>query len=140
MSHKFNSLLVDIKFSMGPAVRKDLPPALQNDLLEYYNLTYPTIPIVSRAAETSSSNTYFIHGSAHVHAHFILDGRRITSSASQTDASSSLIQLDADGVRYVGQIYNIITHRQPGLNSPHYLLDVRWMRRCLDFDMSPWDP
>jgi hypothetical protein len=123
---------------MGPAVQKDLPPALQRDLLDYYNLTYPTIPIISRAAATNGGAHFFLHGSAHVHPDFILDGRRITSST--TEASSSLVQLDAGGVRYVGQIYNIITHRQPGVEQPERLLDIRWMRRYVDFDMSPWDP
>jgi hypothetical protein len=119
---------------------RDLPNTFQLDLLDYYNLTYPTIPIVAGAAETAGDNDIFIHGSAHVHPYFILDGRRITSSVSQTNAASALVQLDADGVRHVGQIYNIITHRQPGLERPQCLLDIRWMRRNMDFDMAPWDP
>lgn len=126
---------------MGIAVSKELPLGLQRDILEYYNTTYPTIPIVSRAADiANSSQSIFLHGSVQVHSHFILDGRRITSSSSQTGASSSLVQLDAGGVRYVGEVYNILTHRQPGLDRPNVLLDVRWMRRCVDFDTSVWDP
>ncbi|KAF7372541.1 alcohol dehydrogenase [Mycena venus] len=130
-----------IRFSLGLAVLKELPAPFQQDLLEYYNTTYPDISIVSRAADIGSSpNHHFLHGSAQVHSHIILDGRRITSSTSLTDASSSIIQLDADGTRYVGQIYNIITHRQPGIKQPQHLLDIRWMRRLTDFDMSPWEP
>ncbi|KAJ7113122.1 hypothetical protein C8R44DRAFT_882146 [Mycena epipterygia] len=143
MTAEIEELSADLgtSFSLGLAVSKDLPPALQRDILEYYNTTYPNIAIVARAAETGNSlNHFFLHASAQIHGHFILDGRRITSSTSFSNASSSLVQLDADGTRYVGQIYNIITHRQPGIDQPHFLLDMRWMRRAVDFDMSPWDP
>ncbi|KAF7372087.1 alcohol dehydrogenase [Mycena venus] len=130
-----------IRFSLGLAVSKELPTTLQENLLEYYNTTYPDISIVSRAANIGTSqNHYFLHASAQVHPHIVLDGRRITSSTSLTEASSSIVQLDADGTRYVGQIYNIITHRQRGVERPQYLLDIRWMRRLTDFDMAPWAP
>lgn len=45
---------------MGPAVMRDLPNTFQLELLDYYNLTYPTIPIVARAAETAGNNDIFI--------------------------------------------------------------------------------
>ncbi|KAJ7470860.1 hypothetical protein FB451DRAFT_1472522 [Mycena latifolia] len=128
-------------FSMGMAVSKELPALLQRDILQYYRTTYPTIPILDRAAEIGdATNPIFLHGSVQVHRYFILDGRRITSSASLDDASSSLVQLDADGTRYVGQIFNILTHHQPGLETPQCLLDIRWMRRLTDCDMSAWEP
>lgn len=133
-------LSVGTKFSLGLAVTKELPSGLQRDILEYYNMTYPTVPIISRAATITQPGDHFLHSSVQVHKYLILDGRRITSSTSLTDASSSLIQLDAGGTRYVGQIYNILTHRQPGLEQSHYLLDIRWLRRCSDVDMSTWDP
>ncbi|KAJ7434858.1 hypothetical protein FB451DRAFT_1466078 [Mycena latifolia] len=128
-------------FSMGMAVSKELPVPLQRDILQYYRTTYPTIPILDRAAEIgNTTNPIFLHGSVQVHRYFILDGRRITSSTSLDDASSSLVQLDADGTRYVGQIFNILTHHQPGLETPQCLLDIRWMRRLTDCDMSAWEP
>jgi hypothetical protein len=131
---------VGISLSLGLAVKKDLPAPLQQNILEYYNATYPLVPIVTRAADVAVGENYFLHGSGQVHQDFILDGRRITSSTSLTNASSSIVQLDADGTRFVGQVYNIITHRQPGLDRPHHLLDIRWMRRLRDFNMSPWEP
>ncbi|KAJ7739131.1 hypothetical protein B0H16DRAFT_1729525 [Mycena metata] len=128
-------------FSMGRAVRKDIPPFLQRELLEYYQLTYPNIQILARDAPAPRGvEPNFLYGSAQVHEFFILDGRRITSSESMTDASSAIIQLHSGGVRHVGQIFNILTHHQPGLEKPELLLDVRWMRRCLDVDMTPWEP
>ncbi|KAJ7753057.1 hypothetical protein DFH07DRAFT_774194 [Mycena maculata] len=128
-------------FSMGISVSKELPTPLQHDILEYYNTTYPTLHIVDRAADVDhTTNPIFLHGTARVHTHFILDGRRITSSTSLDDASSSLVQLDADGTRYVGQVFNILTHHQQGLERPQCLLDVRWMRRLTDCDMSAWEP
>ncbi|KAJ7231191.1 hypothetical protein C8J57DRAFT_1251282 [Mycena rebaudengoi] len=135
MTREIEELSVDLgtKFSMGMAVDKNLPPSLQGDILDYYNTTYPTIPIVAHAADTTNSPGphIFLHGSALVHGHFILDGRRITSSTSETNTSSSLIQLDAGSTRYVGQIYNIITHKQPGLENPQFLLDVQWMKHLM---------
>ncbi|KAJ7714112.1 hypothetical protein DFH07DRAFT_1016608 [Mycena maculata] len=128
-------------FSMGISVSKELPTPLQHDILEYYNTTYPTLHIVDRAADVDhTTNPIFLHGTARVHTHFILDGRRITSSTSLDDASSSLVQLDADGTRYVGQVFNILTHHQQGLERPQCLLYVRWMRRLTDCDMSAWEP
>ncbi|KAJ7712854.1 hypothetical protein B0H16DRAFT_1811810 [Mycena metata] len=143
MTTEVEDLCVDLdtKFSLGLAVHRDLPPYLQRSILEYYNSTYPTTPIIARAAEIGSNTPhFFLHGSVTVHSYFILDGRRIASSTSMTDAASSLVQMDAGGTRYVGQIYNILTHHQPGLERPQWLLDIRWMRRCLDVDMSPWQP
>ncbi|KAJ6536420.1 hypothetical protein DFH09DRAFT_1091380 [Mycena vulgaris] len=89
-----------------------------------YNTTYPNIHIAHAADTGYSGDHFFLHGSAHVH----------------TQPSSSLVQLDVSGVRYVGQIYNILTHHQPGLDRPHCLLEIRWMRRCVDFDMAAWNP
>ncbi|KAK6991660.1 hypothetical protein R3P38DRAFT_2473625, partial [Favolaschia claudopus] len=125
---------------LGVTNLKDLPGGFQLALLDYYNTTYPTAPIISRDADVAQDEEHhFLHGSVLVHPYFILDGRRITSSTSLTEASSSIVQLDADGTRYVGQVYDIITHRQPGLEKAHYLLNIRWMRRLTDFDMSPWE-
>ncbi|KAJ6455920.1 hypothetical protein C8R47DRAFT_1203769 [Mycena vitilis] len=143
MTAEIEELSADLgtKFSMGISVLKDVPPIMQRDILDYYNTTYPTVPIIARNSPTTDhTQSFFLHGSTMVHSHFILDGRKITSSTSQTDASSSLIQLDAGSDRYVGQIYNILTHNQPGLEQPQRLLDVRWMKRDTEFDMSAWDP
>ncbi|KAJ7858070.1 hypothetical protein B0H14DRAFT_2750017 [Mycena olivaceomarginata] len=142
MTREIEELSADlgISLSLGLAVKKDLPAPLQQNILEYYNATYPLVSIVARAADVADGENYFLHGSGQVHQDFILDGQRITSSTSLTNASSSIVQLDADGTRFVGQVYNIITHRQPGLDRPHHLLDIRWMRRLRDFNMSPWEP
>ncbi|KAK6993189.1 alcohol dehydrogenase [Favolaschia claudopus] len=132
---------LDIRFSLGLAVTKELPVKYQNALLEYYNTTYPDIPIVARdAVAVDVQKEYFLHASAQVHPHVILDGRRVTSSTSLTQASSSIVQLDAAGTRYVGQVFDIITHRQPGVDKSQHLLYMGWMRRFNRFDMSPWDP
>ncbi|KAJ7703335.1 hypothetical protein B0H17DRAFT_1194521 [Mycena rosella] len=112
-------------FSMGSAVLKDIPSGLQQDILEYYNTTYPTIPIISRAAATAPGvDAHFLHGSVQAHGYFILDGRRIKCFTSQTDASSSLVQLDAGGVRIVpitdilSQAARLtIVHKEQVLNS-----------------------
>ncbi|KAJ7753257.1 hypothetical protein B0H16DRAFT_1835472 [Mycena metata] len=126
---------LDTKFSLGLAVHCDILPYLQRSILEYYNSTYPTIPIIARAAKIGSDTPhFFLHGSVTVHSYFILDGRRIASSASMTDAASSLVQMDAGGTRYVGQIYNILTHHQPGLERPQWLLDIR-----PELEVFAWD-
>ncbi|KAJ6546298.1 hypothetical protein DFH09DRAFT_1507848 [Mycena vulgaris] len=128
-------------YSMGMGVLRELPLNLQRDILDYYNTTYPAIPVVDRAGQVAShADHFFLHGTSQVHSHLILDGRRITSSTSLETASGALVQLDAGGTRYVGQIFNILTHHQPGLKEPQHLLDVRWMRRVNDYDMSTWEP
>ncbi|KAJ7844237.1 hypothetical protein B0H14DRAFT_2777033 [Mycena olivaceomarginata] len=132
MTREIEELSADlgISLSLGLAVKKDLPAPLQQNILEYYNATYPLVSIVARAADVADGENYFLHGSGQVHQDFILDGRHITSSTSLTNASSSIVQLDADGTRFVGQA--LIGHTISWISE--------WMRRLRDFNMSPWEP
>ncbi|KAF7359564.1 alcohol dehydrogenase [Mycena venus] len=129
------------RFSMGLGTTKTLPNKLQTQLLQYYHATYPSVCIVDRAADTTGLvDPQFLNSSASFHQHVVLDGRRIKPSTSLDEAPDSLVQLDLDGTRYVGQVYNILTHNQAGLEDRHHLLDVRWFERHGDFDTSIWDP
>jgi hypothetical protein len=126
---------------MGLGTSKTLPDKLQRQLLRYYNSTCPTVCIVDCAAITVGlRNHQFLNSSATFHNSVILDGRRIQPSISLEKAPNVLVQLDLDGTRYVGPVFNIITHLQVSLEDAHQFLDVRWLDQLADFDTSTWDP
>ncbi|KAH9935850.1 hypothetical protein B0H21DRAFT_711539 [Amylocystis lapponica] len=81
----------------------------------------------------------------HIYLHFthaMLDGRRIfPSRGAGKYAPDSIIQANFANMRYVGEIFQILTHVQPGTpGGPNHILYVRWFSRLTDVDTSIWDP
>ncbi|KAF7290474.1 alcohol dehydrogenase [Mycena kentingensis (nom. inval.)] len=143
MAAEIETLSADtsITFSLGPWANQPLDQAIQNDLLEFYAASIPSPPVVARNSAAHPANAVFLYNQARIHDFFIRDGRRInTSKTLGQKANSSLIQIDLAGTRYVGEILRIMTHNQPGVAQSQHLLDVRWLRRDVEFDMSPWAP
>lgn len=112
----------------------------QTALVEFYQNTYPDARIISRAAHSDDPNPNYVFGRAKFHKHIILDGRRITPSASLTHAPTSIVQMDLNNKRYVGQIFHVFTHKQPKIEKVVELLDVHWFCRLEEADTKHWDP
>jgi hypothetical protein len=131
---------VDTRFSLGPYVMKTLDRKDLAHLVSFYRSTYPTAHVTDHSTITDDyRNTNFVSNKAKSHSHLILDGRRITPSNSLKSAPNSIIQVQLDGKRYVGQMFSILTHRQPGVNKDEILLDVRWFKRLENINTTHWD-
>jgi hypothetical protein len=133
-------LLVDVRFSLGDAVRTFLSAEDQRNLVEYYQTTYPDACVIPRDTDTDTADANFLLSRSLTHKHLILDGRRILPSESLSNANSSIIQVDYDGTRYVGQLVKIISHDQPQVARRHHFASVRWFKRLDNFDTARWDP
>lgn len=82
----------------------------QAQILQYYQLAFPDANVISHNTESHLSEPNYIISHGYTHKHLVLDGHHIIPSESLTDARSSIIQADYDGVQFVGQIVNIILH------------------------------
>ena len=111
----------------------------QAQILQYYELTFPNADVISRNTESHLAEPNYIVSRGYIHKHLILDGRHIVPSESLTDAKSSIIQADYNGVRFVGQIVKIISHEQPRISGREHFASIRWFKRLADFDTSRWD-
>jgi hypothetical protein len=133
--------LVGIRFSLGTASIKTLSADHESSLVKHYNSKYPDLHILHRADDAPiNSRPNFLNINARYHSYLILDGRRLIPSKSRSNAPNSLVQMDLSGTRYVGQVFDILSHTQVAAPSPQYLLDVRWFKRFQEADTSPWDP
>jgi len=109
-------------------------------LVTFYNLAYPDAHVLDHSTiSDDDQNTNFVTSKAKVHKYLVLDGRRITATESTISAPNSIVQTDFDGTRYVGQVFAILSHRQPRVNKDETVLDVRWLCRLGNADTSHWD-
>ncbi|TDL17694.1 hypothetical protein BD410DRAFT_807179 [Rickenella mellea] len=123
---------VQKRFSLTSGSSQHLTAELQDQLLDYYCETHPDAQIIARTAP-STATTHFLLSQVKFFKSVVLDGRRITASLlSSSRSPESLVQIDLQGHRYVGQ--------QPGINGIAELLNVRWFRRLTDIDTAAWDP
>jgi hypothetical protein len=106
-------LLLDVQFSLGDAIRTFLLPKDQCNLVKYYQITYPDACVIPRDTDTDTTDTNFLLSQSLTHKHLILDGHHILPFESLSNANSSIIQVDYDGTRYIGQLVKIISHNQP---------------------------
>jgi hypothetical protein len=131
---------VGVRFLLGVSTFAPLSSELETSLVSYYATKSPDLQVLHRAAETSDPKPNFLNIRAHYHDHVVLDGRRLVPSHSQTHAPHAIVQMNLGGIQYVGQVFNIISHKQPGAAEFEFLLEVWWFKRASDIDTSPWDP
>ena len=132
-------LLVNTQFSLGDLIKSHLLTPDQAQILQYYQLAFPDANVISHNTESHLTEPNYIISRGYTHKHLVLDGRCIIPSESLTDARSSIIQADYDGVRFVGQIVKIISHEQPRISRHQHFASVRWFKRLEGFDISQWD-
>jgi hypothetical protein len=82
----------------------------------------------------------YIFDRARFHSSIILDGRSITPSKQLTNSPTSIVQLDINGVRHVGQVFAIFSHQQPGISDISTWFNVRWFVRLRDANIMHWEP
>jgi hypothetical protein len=134
-SDNFN--LVGRKFTLALGIKKLLSLEQQISLIEHYHETHRSIAIHLRS-NTVARNPNFIHNYATSHKYLVLDGRRIIPSSSKTHAPNSIIQVTYGDRKFVGQVLDILTHRQPNIEEVT-LLEVRWFRSLENLSMNYWD-
>ncbi|KAH9911971.1 hypothetical protein B0H21DRAFT_714183, partial [Amylocystis lapponica] len=129
------------RFSLDGGTQEVLERTLQLELRQFYEHKYPMIPIVDITCPSPPPAAHFLHTTIRKHNHVVLDGRRIRPSRGQgTYAPDSIIQANFAGTRYVGEVFQVLTHFQPGVGRETHLLHVQWFRRLTGIDTSPWDP
>lgn len=131
-------LLVDARFSLGASAFTTLSRQQQDQLMKFYESSYPNAKVVSRAASTNAIDPNFLNSHARTFMHIVVDGHRILPSSSLNNASSSLIQADIGGRCYIGQVMSIISHVQRHISREITLLEIRWLKEKLDVDMRDW--
>ena len=74
----------------------------------------------------------FLNQKAFFHKYVVIGSKRITPSTDHFRAPNAIIQSYIRGpqgaAKYVGQVFNVITHRQARNRVPVTLLQVRWLR------------
>ncbi|THH29183.1 hypothetical protein EUX98_g5001, partial [Antrodiella citrinella] len=132
------------RYSFGPTTQEELPAKLRQSLLSYYALKHPDEAISDPTAIVSDERSVnFLHGRINIHDHIIFDGHRISPASPNSKSPNSIIQVNFNHTRYVGEVNAIFTHRQPVHGSRTLmtsLLAVRWFSPLQDFDTSLWDP
>lgn len=133
------NLIANVRFSLGTGTRGYLDREDQDDLLLHYHTCYPDSLVIGRHEDSELDNPNHLFNLGIIHRNLVLDGRRITPSHSLTHAHNSIVQADFDGIRYVGQLFKIFSHDQPGVHNRSHLASVRWFKRTDAVDTSPWD-
>lgn len=132
---------MNIRFSLG-SVQKNAkePDELQAQLLNYYSLHHPHARVQPRSAIMLKGRRNILSRQLTFYNYFILDGRRVLSSDLGMKASNSLVQTRFNNCYYVGQVTNILTHRQAEVPEFAALAQVKWFvpYREIDEDASPW--
>lgn len=121
-------------------MRDTLTLELQRHVVRYYSETQPDALVCSRSTHIPGDDPNYLDSRATSHSHLILDGRRITPSKSVIKAPNSIIQIDLNGTRYVGQVIEIFSHKQDRVEGISILLYVKWFCRLSDVDTAAWDP
>ncbi|KAH9917859.1 hypothetical protein B0H21DRAFT_827671 [Amylocystis lapponica] len=144
LAHPIAELEHDLssRFSLDAGALHSLARERQHDLLVFYTCKYPLAPIVDITASTRPPNAHFLNVNIHVHNYVVLDGWCIfPSRGAGKYAPDSIIQANFANMRYVGEIFQILTYVQPGTpGGPNHILYVRWFSRLTDVDTSIWDP
>lgn len=130
-------------FSLAPGTTENLTLAQQRELLSFYAIHSPALYFIPRThAGAPPPDSIYISNAATIHDYVIYQGRRITPSAFDGNAGSSIIQYDFGGRRFVGEVATILTHIQPipdGSVMRQHLLAVKWFVQDKDYDTSIWD-
>ena len=111
----------------------------QAQILRYYELTFPNADVISCNTESHLVEPNYIVSHGYIHKHLVLDGWHIIPSESLTNAKSSIIQANYNGVQFLGQIVKIISHEQPWISGHKHFASIHWFKRLADFDTSCWD-
>ena len=101
----------------------------QIGLVKFYLTTHLDAHVISRFADSDDLNPNFVYARTKFHKNFILDGQRITPSTSLTPAPTSIVQMDLNNIRYVGQIFHVFIHKQAKAEESIRLLKATWFRR-----------
>lgn len=132
--------IVGQRFSLGSYTTDTLDAELQSNMLNFYANSFPDARVLSRGARNISvQSANFLNSRAKFHKYLVLDGRRLIPSRSLTYAPSAIIQADFNNTRYLGQIFDIITHHQTGTNGPTILINVHWLIRLEAAETELWD-
>ena len=111
----------------------------QAQILWYYEMTFPNADVISHNTESHLAEPNYIVSHGYIHKHLVLDSHHIVPSESLTNAKSSIIQADYNGVQFVGQIVKIISHEQPRISGCEHFASICWFKQLADFDTSHWD-
>ncbi|KAH9928238.1 hypothetical protein B0H21DRAFT_712161 [Amylocystis lapponica] len=112
---------------------------VEHDLRSRFSLDGGALEILDRKLQLELP--HFLNTNIRKHNYVVLDGRRIRPSRGQGSHSpDSIIQANFADKRYVGEVFEILTHYQHGIGLQTHLLYVRWFSRLTDVDTSPWDP
>ncbi|KAI5114857.1 hypothetical protein M0805_000189, partial [Coniferiporia weirii] len=127
------------RFSLGPGIIKSLSIKTQAPLVEFYHETHPDAQVCSRSSMLGPISN-FLHKHANFHTFLVLNGWRITPSASTAKAPNSIVQIQFDNILYVGQVVAIILHSQSRIDNTSTVIHVHWFRRLQDVNTTAWDP
>lgn len=128
-------------FALGSGANRYLPSSLQRSLVDYYQSRFPLANICARTARFTPQEPNFLRDKALLHNYILLNGRRIVASAHMFKAPNSIIQACIGNSKYVGQVYDILTHVQPPFAKPSVLLHVFWFKplRSGTFNTIIWN-
>ena len=128
------------RFSLGPGTIKAVDRQLLTQLLKFYHTTHPDARVLDRSTFIHDiTNANYINNQGTFRKYMFLNGRKISPSNSLDHAPNSIVQADFDGIRYVGQIFSIITHHQPLVEKDETLLVVPWFKRLENAESAHWD-
>ncbi|KAG0707283.1 hypothetical protein DFH29DRAFT_995086 [Suillus ampliporus] len=101
-----SSVDVNIRFSLGTHTKAGLSRNQQHQLIIHYQNTNPQACVVSvmTCASMENLDLNYLLTCANFHNYIILNGRRVASSSLLVKASNSIIQVDLNDTRYVGQV------------------------------------
>ncbi len=84
-------------------MRNMLSVELQKRLVQHYHEVHPDTLVCSRTTRTPSLDPNYVDSRATSHSHLILDGCCTLPSKSTVKVPNSIIQMELNGIRYVGQ-------------------------------------
>lgn len=112
-------------------------------MVKYYEETYPNSRVVSRTTAEIGDDLNFVNNLGKIASYAVVDGRRITASRSSMKAPNSIIQMEFDGDVFVGQVTDIFSHRQKGLDAGRdesvHLFRIQWFRPYESINTDIWD-
>lgn len=138
------SSLVGTRLSLGLGSVEELDAPLQSLLLTLYNERHPDAQVYARNAKIGHRNPVevnFLHNKASFLKYIVLDGRRIVPSTSKYKGPDSIIQARFSDKIYVGQVIQILTHKQAQVSKMEMLLLVLWFKPLATdvLNSSIWD-
>lgn len=78
-------------------------------------------------SETGAQSVY-LTDTADIHRYLLFRGKRITPSMDSYAAPNALIQTHVGMNVYVGQVHDIFSHTQKGVDGRRVLLYVKWFK------------